>query len=120
MNAGKMHAKKGDRSVTEKELRKLNRYQLLELLMIQTQRVEELEKALEEARMEKEQQRLSLSRLGSMAEVSLKVSGLLDAAQKAADLYVEAAKDQATRIEAEAREKAEAVLHGKRKRRNKK
>ena len=34
--------------MTEKDLRKLNRYQLLELLIIQTRRTEELEAQLEE------------------------------------------------------------------------
>ena len=35
--------------MTEKELRKLNRYQLLELLVMQTERVEKLQKQLDEA-----------------------------------------------------------------------
>ena len=35
--------------MTEKELKKLNRYQLLEMLLIQTQRADSLQKQLEEA-----------------------------------------------------------------------
>lgn len=88
--------------MTEKELRKLNRYQLLELLMMQTARVKELEEKLNQM----EAQHVLLTNLGSMADVSAKVSGLLEAAQKAADLYIEAAQAKAARIEENAREMA--------------
>jgi Mg2+ and Co2+ transporter CorA len=96
--------------MTEKELRKLNRYQLLELLMIQTQHVEELEKQLAEVREQLQAQHIRLSNLGSMAEVSAQVSGLLDSAQKAADLYLQAAKEQAALIQQEAAEQAAAIV----------
>ena len=36
--------------MTDKELKNLNRYQLLELLIIQTKRADKLQAALEEAR----------------------------------------------------------------------
>ena len=88
--------------MTDKELRKLNRYQLLELLMIQTERVKELEEQLAQL----QQQKLQLTQLGSMAEAALQVSGVLEAAQRAADLYLEAAKAQAAKLEEEARIKA--------------
>ena len=92
--------------MTEKELKKLNRYQLLELLMMQTQRVKELEEKLAQL----EADHVLLSNLGSMAEVSAKLSGLLDAAQKTADLYIEAAQAKAARIEENARELAQTYL----------
>ena len=96
--------------MTEKELRKLNRYQLLELLMIQTERVKELETQL--AQMESRQ--VQLENLGSMAEASLQLSGVLEAAQKAADLYLEAAKNQAAKMEEEAKQQAQAILEAAR------
>lgn len=96
--------------MTEKELRKLNRYQLLELLMIQTKRVEELETQLEEIQSQRNQQQVQLSRLGSMAEVAMQVSGVLEAAQSAAELYLQAARSQAERMEQEAAEKVAAML----------
>ena len=86
--------------MTEKELKRLNRYQLLELLMMQTARVKELEEQITQL----QAQQILLSNLGSMADVSAKVSGLLEAAQKAADLYIEAAQAKAARIEESARE----------------
>ena len=89
-------------AVTEKKLRKLNRFQLLELLMIQTERCNELEAENQQLRETLTQQKVRLSNLGSMAEVALQVSGILEAAQKAADLYLQAAREQADQIRAEA------------------
>ena len=77
--------------MTEKDLRKLNRYQLLELLIIQTRRTEELEAQLAQARQELESRQIKMKNIGSVAEASVQMTGLLDAAQKTADLFLEAA-----------------------------
>ena len=81
--------------MTEKELRKMNRYQLLELLIMQTERADQLQKRLEEAEKELKEQSLRLSELGSIAEASLQLSGVFEAAQAAADLYLYEAKQRA-------------------------
>ena len=81
--------------MTEKELRKLNRYQLLDLLVVQTRRADELQEKLDALENKYNQQELHLSELGSIAEASLHLSDVFDAAQKAADLYLNAAKKQA-------------------------
>ena len=96
--------------MTEKELRKLNRYQLLELLVVQTERADKLQARLESLESQISQQYLQAFSLGSIAEASLQLNGVFDAAQKAADLYLDAAKKQAEEIEAAAKEKAEAIL----------
>lgn len=96
--------------MTEKELRKLNRYQLLELLLVQTERAEKLQNRLDTMEKELFDQHVEISSLGSIAEASLKLKGVFEAAQNAADLYLEAAKEKAEEIEREAREKAEAIL----------
>ena len=84
--------------MTEKELRKLNRYQLLELLLIQTERANALEAEVKKL----QAQQIQLSNLGSMAEAAVQLSGVLEAAEQAAQLYLEAAKAQAQAILAEA------------------
>ena len=61
--------------MTEKDLRKLNRYQLLELLLVQTKRVEELQARLEEAEKQLNEQDLKMSSMGSIAEASLQLGG---------------------------------------------
>lgn len=85
--------------MTEKELKKLNRYQLLELLMMQTERADQLQHKLEEAERELKQQNIRLSKLGSIADASLQLSGVFEAAQEAADLYLKAVRQ---RVEEEA------------------
>lgn len=81
--------------MTEKELKKLNRYQLLELLVMQTERADKLQKKVEELEQKLEERELTMSQLGSIAEAAVQVSGILEAAQKAADLYLEYAKKKA-------------------------
>lgn len=100
--------------MTEKELKKMNRYQLLELLIMQTDRVEQLQHRLEEAERELKEQNIRLSELGSIAEASLQLSGIFEAAQKAADIYLKEARlraeKEASDIVAHAEEKAHAIL----------
>ena len=96
--------------MTEKDLRKLNRYQLLELLIVQTERADKLQAQLDEAVRQLNEQNLQFSSLGSMAEAALQVSGVFQAAQKSADLYLDAAKKQAEKIEEDAHKKAAEIL----------
>ena len=93
-----------------KDLKKLNRYQLLELLVIQTRRADQLQEELDALRTQLEEQNIRLSKLGSIAEASLHVAGVFEAAQKAADLYLDAAKLQAQTIEDEAKKTAQSIL----------
>ncbi len=102
MNGNADFSDKKGSAMTEKELRKLNRYQLLELLMIQTERNNELQKQLEDTRRDLESQQIRLSELGSIAEAALQLNGVFEAAQKAANCYLEAAREQAARIVEEA------------------
>ena len=91
-------------------MRKLNRYQLLEMLIIQTERADKLQARLELALKKLNEQELHMSELGSIAEASLKLKGVFQAAQEAADMYLEAAKRQADGIEEAARRRAEEII----------
>ena len=73
--------------MTEKELKKLNRKQLLELLLVQTERINRLQKQLAERD------------AGSIAEAALKLNGVFEAAQAAADQYIENIKSISERLE---------------------
>lgn len=97
--------------MTEKELKKLNRYQLLELLIIQTERADELQKKLDEAQALLDSRDVKLTVMGSIAEASLQLGGVFEAAQNAADTYLNAAKERAAAIEKEARKDAERILN---------
>lgn len=89
--------------MTEKELRKLNRYQLLELLMMQTEENTRLRQEIDRLR----EQQMKLEELGSVAEASLLLNGVFEAAQKAADDYVNEARQRAEHIVERARLEAE-------------
>jgi hypothetical protein len=74
------------------DLRRLSRSQLLELLLRQTKRVEELEAALAQAEKKLRERRIAELEAGSIAEAALKLSGVFEAAQAAADQYLENVK----------------------------
>lgn len=84
---------KGVTVVTEKELKKLNRYQLLELIILQTEEMEKLKKELEETKAKLEKRQIIMEKVGNIAEASLQLSGIFEAAQMAADVYLESVKE---------------------------
>lgn len=96
--------------MTEKDLRKLNRYQLLEMLIMQTERADKLQSKLEEAEKQLIDRGLKMTSLGSIAEASLQLGGVFQAAQTAADLYIDEAKKRAEEIEETAHKKAAQIL----------
>ena len=96
--------------MTEKDLKKLNRYQLLEMLIVQTDRADKLQAKLDIAEKQLEKQELQVSSLGSIAEASLQLKGVFRAAQDAADMYIDAAKKRAQEIEDAAHKKAAEIL----------
>ena len=74
--------------MTEKELKKLNRKQLLELLLIQTSRADALESELDSMRQELAKQEIIKTEAGSIAEAALKLNGVFEAAEAAAAQYL--------------------------------
>ena len=96
--------------MTEKELKKLNRYQLLELLILQTERADKLQARLEDTESRLNNLDIKISTLGSIAEASLQLRGVFQAAQDAADTYIKAAKKRAEEIEEEAYRKGAKIL----------
>lgn len=82
--------------MTEKELKKLNRYQLLELIIMQTEQIQELEVQLKQAQAQIDAQEIRIAEAGSIAEASLQLSGIFEAAQAAADIYLENVRKQTT------------------------
>ncbi len=96
--------------MTEKELKKLNRYQLLELLLMQTERADDLQQRLDEVVEMVRSKQLYKVELGSIAMASIQVSGVFEAAQKAADLYLDAARKEAAEIIREAEGQAAEIV----------
>lgn len=75
--------------MTDKELRKLSRSELLEMLLIQSREVERLKSELEIANQKLEDRKIVLSESGSIAEAALKLNQIFEVAQNAADQYLE-------------------------------
>ena len=75
--------------MTDKELRKLKRTDLLELLIEQSKEVESLKKRIGELEAELADRRLLIYESGSIAEAALKLNGVFEAAEAAAQEYLE-------------------------------
>ncbi len=75
--------------MTDKELKKLSRYELLEMLLEQSKEVQRLKEELKKANALLEERQILIHNAGSIAEASLKLNGVFEAAQKAADQYLE-------------------------------
>lgn len=74
--------------MTTKELKKLNRAQLLEVLIDEMEENAKLRSNLEAARTELENRRIELSSCGSLAEAALKINDVFSAADAAAEEYL--------------------------------
>lgn len=75
--------------MTDKELRRLSRADLLEMLIDQSKELQELRKETEELRAELQKREIAISQAGSIAEASLMLNGVFEAAQAACQEYVE-------------------------------
>lgn len=110
--------------MTDKELRELSRKELLELLIEQSKEIEKLRAELEESRKQLEEKEIKIAKAGSIAEASLVLNGVFEAAQSAAEQYLAnirntddvcksmrtQAEQDAQRIMSEARTRAEATV----------
>lgn len=75
--------------MNKKELRKLRKIELLEILLAQSQEIDRLTEALRLAEEALEDRSLRLAESGNIAEAALKVTAIFEEAQRAADLYLE-------------------------------
>lgn len=74
--------------MTDKELRRLNRRQLLELLVEQAKETEQLQTELAQLKARLEEREIRIQESGSIAEAALRLNGVFEAAQAAADQYL--------------------------------
>lgn len=86
--------------MTDQELKKLKRSDLLELLIAETKENQALRARLDEAEEKLRSRDISIDEAGSIAEASLKLSGVMQAAQEAAGLYLENIEKLSLRQEA--------------------
>lgn len=95
--------------VKDRELKKLNKQEMLEIMLAQSKEIDRLKAELDEKNKELEDRNIRLSKCGSIAQASLQLTKVFEEAQKAANIYVENVKvraDEYGRRRQEAYEKA--------------
>ena len=80
---------------TKNSLRKLKRKDLLEILLLQSKKINTLEDEISKLKEELNQRQIILSSSGNIAEASLKLNKIFETAQIAADEYLEGIKNMA-------------------------
>ena len=80
--------------MTDKELKRLNREELLEILVEQASEIERLKAELEQMKGRLDSRELKCSKAGSIAEAALSVNEVFERAQAAADQYIENIRDR--------------------------
>lgn len=78
----------------EKDLKKLKKFELLEIMLAQGKEIDKLRKKVEEQEILLKEKNIAIEQSGSIAEASLKLTKIFEEAQKAADLYLENIKNK--------------------------
>ena len=103
--------------MTDKDLRKLNRAELLQMLLDQSRQNDALRAQLDQANAQLASRQVALDEAGSIAEAAMQLNQVFASAQRAADQYLENIRTLSGRQEAvcakreaESRSKCEQML----------
>lgn len=103
--------------MTDQELRKLSRKDLLELLISLGRERDALQEELEKANAALQDRQIRMEQAGSLAEAALQLNGVFEAAQQAAEQYLENIRQHSEHMEevcakqeAQARQEADRRL----------
>ncbi|MBQ8972372.1 MAG: hypothetical protein IJ074_04755 [Clostridia bacterium] len=96
--------------MTDKELRKLRRDDLLQILIDQQKQIETLNRQLEEANRALEDRTIAIEESGSIAEAALKLNHVFSDAQSAADQYLAHIRAGAEDARSQAEREAQQLL----------
>ena len=78
--------------MTDRELRRLSRAELLEMLIAETEENAHLREELAQARSALADRRILLEKSGSIAETALRLNGIFEAADRAAQQYLQSVR----------------------------
>lgn len=76
-------------------LKQMKKVELMEMLLQQEKEIEMLRAENEELKESINDRNIKLEKAGSIAEAALQLSGIFEAAQKAADMYLNSVKPEA-------------------------
>lgn len=96
--------------MTDQELRRLSRKDLLELLLVQEKERTALERELAETKAQLEKRNIQIEQAGSIAEAALQLNGVFDAAQAAVQQYQENVMERCRQQEMDCKKKVEETL----------
>lgn len=84
--------------MTDRELKKLSRAELLEMLLAQTEENERLGQEITQLKAQIDDRVLIMEQSGTMAEAALKLNEVFEAADQAAKQYLDSVKQMGERI----------------------
>lgn len=99
--------------MTDKELKSLNRTELLEMLLASSRENQLLQERLEEVSRKLESREIAIRESGSIAEAALKLNGIFEAAEASVQQYIDNVKKQeaaSASLQKEAEERAKDIL----------
>ena len=96
--------------MTHKELKRLSRIDLIEMLLELTQENEQLRQQLQQAEKQIQERDLQISQVGNLAEASMELSGIFQKAQETSELYLKLTQDRCRKLEEEARERCKQIF----------
>lgn len=85
--------------MTDKELRKLSRADLLELLLMLKKENDQLTRQVQQLQAQVDDRKIAVDKAGSIAEASLQLNGVFESAQAACGQYMENIEKLSTRQE---------------------
>jgi len=92
--------------MANKELRRLSRSELLELLLIQTKETERLQQKLRKAESMLQERDLKIQKAGDLAHAVLEINGVVESTQRAAQQYL----DNIAALEARTKQKCDQMI----------
>ena len=95
--------------MNQKELKRLSRGDLLEMMLSLSRENERLEKELHQAKHQLESRMIKVEESGSLAEAALSLNGVFQAAQAACDQYCLNVRTKADQLLAQAKKKLEVI-----------
>jgi len=78
--------------IEQKDIKKMSRRDLLEILVLQSKKIDELQEKLDKTNELLNSKQIMVSEAGSIAEASLKLNKVFEVAQASADQYLESIK----------------------------
>ena len=80
--------------MTDKELKRLSRAELLKMLLARTEENENLKKQLQEAQEALAERKIAIDKAGTLAEAAMALNGVFAAADEAARQYLDNVRSQ--------------------------